>query len=450
MPIDSPHRLKSEIIQIIQSSLNAVDPYSRVKELITKDKFIISNGRDRFDLKQFQRVFIVGIGKAVLPMAKGVLEILENDIFEGILVPKHSDLKISQEFPKNLRISEGDHPVPTKKSVFAANEIQKMLSSTRESDLVIGLISGGGSSLATSPLEPVSIGELNLLTQGLLRSGASIHELNTVRKHVDHIKGGGLLRFISPARSIHLILSDVIGDDLSVIASGPTTFDQTTYHDAINVLKKYDLWEKAPGSIKEVLQSGEIGRISETVKRGDPLLEKVENLIIGSLQIAAHAAKLKAESLGFQTEITDLGLTGEARSNGRQLVKYLKSRMKDFIGQDKPVCIIAGGETTVTVKGTGTGGRNQELALAAAIEMDKMEGVQILTLATDGEDGPTNAAGAIVDGQTIQRSIKKGLNALDFLEDNNSYNFFLQTGELIHTGPTGTNVNDLVFMFYIP
>jgi glycerate-2-kinase len=247
-----------------------------------------------------------------------------------------------------------------------------------------------------------------------------------------------------------MILSDVIGDDLSVIASGPTSPDPTTFSDSIHVLKSYDLWEDAPASVRQVLLTGENGKIQETIKQDNPILEKSSNQIIGSLQIAADAAKQKAEILGFQTEILDLALMGEARSVGNKLAQYLKKRKTELSKLIIPVCIIAGGETTVTVSGKGTGGRNQEIALSAALELDGIANVQVITLATDGEDGPTNAAGAIIDGQTIQHAKEMGLIARDYLLNNDTYNFFMQTGELIFTGPTGTNVNDLVFMLINP
>jgi hydroxypyruvate reductase len=242
----------------------------------------------------------------------------------------------------------------------------------------------------------------------------------------------------------------VIGDDLSVIASGPTSPDPTTFSDAINVLKRYDLEENTPETIRQVLYKGNQGEIPETIKNNDPLLEKTSNQIIGSLQIAAHAAKQEAESLNFQTEILNLALMGEAKIAGKMLAQHLIKRKNDLIALKIPLCIIAGGETTVTVSGNGKGGRNQELALAAALEIDGIKNVHFVTFASDGEDGPTDAAGAYVDGQTVQRAKKLGLNAQEYLTNNDSYNFFIQTGELLFSGPTGTNVNDLVFMLVYP
>ena len=450
MSISCAKGFNGEISQIIQAALNAVDPYKIVKERILKDGNLLFIGKEKFDRDRIRQIYLVGFGKAVLPMAKATLDVMGVDITSGILIPKHFDSSIAGEFPDNLRILTGDHPIPTKNSLIAAKEISELISAASENDVVIGLISGGGSSLVVYPIEPVLVEDLNLITRALLRSGASIQEINTVRKHLDRIKGGGLLRFIDPARSTHMILSDVIGDDLSVIASGPTSPDPTTFYDSIHVLKSYDLWEDAPAPVKHVLLKGEKGEIPETIKRENPLLNKASNQIIGSLQIAANAAREKAEVLGFHTEVLDLALNGEAKIVGRKLAQYLKSRKTEVNHLKIPLCIIAGGETTVSVSGKGKGGRNQEIALSAALELDGIANVQFYTLATDGEDGPTNAAGVFVDGQTIQHAKEKGLIARDYLLNNDAYNFFIQTGELIFTGPTGTNVNDLVFMLINP
>ncbi len=450
MSISCPKGFNVEISQIIQAALNAADPYKIVKERIIKNGNLLSIGNESFERDQIRQIFLVGFGKAVLPMAKAIFDVMGNEISSGILIPKHQDLSTVGGFPDNLKVLTGDHPIPTNKSFVAAKEISELMSATSENDLVIGLISGGGSSLVAYPIEPVLVEDLNIITRALLRSGASIQEINTIRKHLDKVKGGGLLRFIDPARSTHMILSDVIGDDLSVIASGPTSPDPTTFSDSIHVLKSYDLWDDAPAPVRQVLLTGESGKIEETIKWDNPILEKSSNQIIGSLQIAADAARQKAEILGFQTEILDLALTGEAKSVGKILAQYLKKRKTELKKFIIPMCIIAGGETTVTVSGKGKGGRNQEIALSAALELDGFANVQFITLATDGEDGPTNAAGALIDGQTIQHAKEMGLIAWDYLLNNDSYNFFKQTGELINTGPTGTNVNDLAFMFIYP
>lgn len=450
MSIVCPKSIREEISTIIRAALKSVDPYKIVKERIKLDRNSLSIGSETYDLDQIDRLFLIGFGKAVIPMATGILDVVGDLISNGVLIPKYDDRIIVEKFPETLQVISGDHPIPSKKSIDAARGIVELLSSTKKDDLVIGLISGGGSSLAALPIVPIDVEDLNFHTQALLRSGASIHEINTIRKHLDLFKGGGLLRYIDPARSLHLILSDVIGNDLSVIASGPTSPDPTTFNDAIDTLRKYDLWEKAPDTIRDVLSKGQEGKIRETIKIDDPLLEKTNNQIIGSLLIAANAAMQEAESLGFHTEIYDLTMAGEARVNGMEFAQYIKCRKMEMSGSKTPICIIAGGETTVTVTGEGIGGRNQELALGAALKLSGVDGVHFFTLATDGEDGPTDAAGAYVDGQTIQRAQQLGLDPLEYLQNNDAYNFFRQTGELIITGPTGTNVNDLVFIFLDP
>jgi hydroxypyruvate reductase len=400
-------------------------------------------------MDEINRIFVIGFGKAVIPMAHAVFERLRGRITAGVLVAKHIKDKEIISFQETIRITCGEHPVPNEKSIEAAKMIIQMLklADLKGDDLIITLISGGGSSLVTLPREPVSISNLLELTRELLRSGATINEINTIRKHLDEIKGGGLLKSFGTANSANLILSDVIGDDLSVIASGPTSLDPSTYSDAINILNKYDLWKDLNGNIRHVLGQGADGKLPETIKENDPLLTNAQNWIVGSLEIAAQAAKLKAHSLGYQCEIYKLNLKGEAKVVGTELANYIKSKAIHTDLSKKPLCIIAGGETTVTIHGSGKGGRNQELALAAALELKGSKNIDLVTLATDGEDGPTDAAGVHVNGQTIGDAELIGLNAEDFLRENDSYHFFEKTGELIRTGPTGTNVNDLVLMF---
>ena len=450
MKIYCDKKLSKETLMIIESSLHAVDPYQILKNCIHYNHKQIIVGSQMISVDNLGALHLIGFGKAVLPMAKAAVEQLNGRITEGVLVSKHFNFLDAYEFPQSIQIMIGDHPTPTERSVEAAQALINLLKITKENDLVIGLISGGASSLVTMPKIPLNINQLNQLTAALLRSGANIYEMNTVRKHLDDIKGGGLLRFIYPAFSFNLILSDVIGDDLSVIASGPTCSDPTTYKEALDIIKKYNLLEELDRKILDVLQKGIRGEIEETVKENDPLLKKTHNEIIGSLTSAAMQAKQKAEELGFQVEIYSLCVKGEAKEVGKTLARYLKERCREIPITKKPLCIIAGGETTVTVAGKGKGGRNLELALAAAMELDECENLKFITLATDGEDGPTDAAGAVVDGGTLAQAKGFGLNALDYLCDNNSYEFFDKVGGLIKTGPTGTNVNDLVFMFAYP
>ncbi len=450
MRIRSKKNINEDILKILRSALEAVDPFEIIKDAIYMDGKELSICGNLFSLDNIGQLFLIGFGKAVLPMAKAAIEKLDKKISAGVLVAKHIDDKEIFNFPTDIKITTGSHPVPDEKSVQAAEMIIQSLKDVKENDLIITLISGGGSSLVTLPREPLTIKDLNELTQILLRSGATINEMNAIRKHLDQILGGGLLKFYHPARSINMILSDVIGNDLSVIASGPTSPDTTTFSDAVDILKKYGLWERQNHKIKKVLTQGMHCEIEETIKDNDQLLEKTNNRIVGSLAIAAQGAKHEAESLGYQSEIYVLDLSGEAEKVGKKLAQFIKKKKGDVGQIEKPLCIIAGGETTVTVNGNGKGGRNQEIALSAAIELEGSTKITFVTLATDGEDGPTDAAGAIVDGQTIFNAKEMGLNSNEYLENNDSYNFFSKTGELIQTGSTGTNVNDLVLIFAYP
>ena len=324
-------------------------------------------------------------------------------------------------------------------------ELTKNLS---EDDLVITLISGGGSALMPLPAEKIALDDLQDITGKLLRTGASINELNAVRKHLSAFKGGQLARHCSPATVLSLILSDVIHDPLDTIASGPTAPDDSSYSDALGVLEKYGLFVDAPEQIRSRINAGVRGLLTETPKNGDPVFDRVHNILVANNSIAAIAAKKKAEELGYNSMVVSTSIEGEARQVG---VDY-SDMAKEVIDKDrplkKPAAIILGGETTVTVKGSGIGGRNQELALGATLGLD-CASCLIATLGTDGIDGPTEAAGAFVDGSTMKWADAKGMNPLRYLENNDSYTFFSEIGDAIITGPTGTNVNDLTLIMVI-
>lgn len=433
--------------QFINEILSAVDPANIVqKNLILRGDTVIS-GNDKYRLKDNSEIYLFGIGKATVPMGYAAASILNSRLHSGLLIAKHQERILRFREPKNVKVMIGDHPIPSGNSVSAGNGLLDFLEQSKPGDLVIGLISGGGSALVTFPRLPITISQINQLTRDLILSGANINEINIIRKHLDHIKGGGLLSKIYPANSLNLILSDVIGDDLSVIASGPTCADPSTFFDALNVIRKYRLENKDNEDIISLLKDGIQGKIPETVKEGNSLLNISKNRIVGNLKIAAKASINTAEKNGFHTEIYDLTLKGEARDVGSSLAKYLIQRAEFSENTGKPICIIAGGETTVTVTGNGKGGRNQEIALSAAIELSGRKDLQILTLATDGEDGPTDAAGALVDGNTIIKGERLGIQARNAMTNNDSYYFLDKTSCLIKTGPTGTNVNDLVLMF---
>ncbi|MCL5063246.1 MAG: glycerate kinase [Nitrospiraceae bacterium] len=420
--------------EIFYAALKAVDPYNAVKLYTDKIRSVYQNG-------SFKRLIVTGFGKAACSMSKAMEDNLGDLIDTGILITKYGH-SMSQE--SMIKIYEAGHPVPDENGLRGTEEIIKILKNADKNTLVVCLVSGGGSALLVSPYEGISLDEKQKITQLLLKAGADINELNTVRKHISKVKGGRLAEIAYPAKMISLVLSDVIGDRLDVIASGPTAPDKTTYNHAIGVLKKYKLTEKAPESVINMLGNGAKGLIPETPKDDNPVFEKVENIIIGSNIKALEAAKTKAGSLGFKPEIISSEITGEARDVGKWLADIARSKRSN--SSNRLNCLISGGETTVTVKGNGMGGRNMELALAFAMEIECVEGITLLSAGTDGTDGPTDAAGAIVDGQTVKKAKTTGLNPEEYLNNNDSYNFFKKIDELLVTGPTGTNVMDIQIM----
>jgi hydroxypyruvate reductase len=394
------------------------------------------------NLEKFKHIYIIGAGKATASMAKAIEEMLNDRITEGIINVKYRHL----ERLKKIKINEAGHPIPDAAGEKGALEIINLAKKAEKDDLVICLLSGGASALLPVPVNQISLKEKQLTTDILLKSGAKINEVNIIRKHISQIKGGRLAQIVAPARLITLILSDVVGDDLSTIASGPTVPDETTFDDALKVLKKYDLVEKIPISVLEYIKSGIQGKVEETPKKNNPIFKNVENIIIGNNFDALQAAKIKAEELGFNTLILSSQIEGETKEVAKVHTAIAKEIIKTNNPVKKPACIISGGETTVTIKGDGLGGRNQEFVLSSAIEIAGLEEVVILSAGTDGTDGPTDAAGAIVDGSTIRRAKELGMNAEEFLKKNDSYHFFKRLGDLFITGPTNTNVMDLRIM----
>jgi hydroxypyruvate reductase len=322
-----------------------------------------------------------------------------------------------------------------------------LLQDTTANDVVICLLSGGGSALLPLPVPGVTLDDLQRLTSDLLRCGATINEINAVRKHLSQVQGGQLARLAAPAPVIALILSDVVGSPLDVIASGPTVPDTSTFADALGVLERYGIIEQTPPAIVAHLRRGLSGDVPETPKPGDPVFEHVQTLVIGDNRIAAQAAVQQAAELGLHTLLLSTYVEGEAREVAKVLAGLGKEIARYGQPLPRPACLIAGGETTVTIRGQGKGGRNQELALAAAIALDGWDDVLLLTVATDGGDGPTDAAGAFADGTTVARARVQGLNPAAYLANNDAYNFFQALGDLLITGPTRTNVNDLTLIF---
>jgi glycerate 2-kinase len=436
--------------RILAAALEAVDPAAAVHRHLRRQGNRLEVNGESFDLGQYQRVFMVGAGKAGAPMAQAVFESLGEGLDGGLVIVKEGYGPDNDYLAaKGVEICEAGHPIPDERGRQGTLRIIKLLRKVTADDLVVCVISGGGSALMHALVPGVSLADLQRLTSILLEVGADIQEINTLRKHLDQIKGGQLARTAAPAQVLTLILSDVIGDPLDVIASGPTVPDSSTFADAWAVLTRYDLVGKVPGSIQEHLERGLRGETPDTPKQGDEIFERVTNCIIGNNPQAAQAALQAARKFGFQALLLTTEMQGEARQAGRTLGTLIRQvkRARQELALTIPECLVAGGETTVTISGHGKGGRNQELALGAVEELAGLEGVGLLTLATDGGDGPTDAAGAVVTGDTFRRARVLGLDPREYLKRNDSYHFFEALGDLIKTGPTQTNVNDLTFLF---
>jgi hydroxypyruvate reductase len=376
-------------------------------------------------------------------MAVAVEEVLEERITAGLVNVKSDHILPT----RTIQLNEAGHPIPDVNGARGSGQILELLQRAGERDLVICLISGGGSALMIRPVEGISLDDMQRLTDTLLRSGADINEINRVRKHIEALKGGQLARYAYPAQVISLILSDVVGNPLDSIASGPSVPDSSTFPQAHAVVAGRGLWDEIPASITQRLQAGKDGDIPDTPKAGDPIFQRTHNLIVGSNEVAARAAVGKAQKLGFNTLFLSTYIEGEAREVAKVFAGIAKGIYHEGEPLARPACVVAGGETTVTVRGPGLGGRNQELALAASLEIAGLKEVMVVAAATDGTDGPTNAGGAIADGNTISRARDLGLEARDYLAQNDSYHFFQALGDLLITGPTNTNVNDLTFIY---
>jgi len=432
--------LRKDAVDIFKASLKAVDPAQAVKKhLLRKDDRLVVGNRE-YSLAEFDCIYVVGAGKAGASMALALEEILGDKIQSGIVNVKYGH---GEKDIKKVKINEAGHPIPDESGIRGTKEIIELLEKAGERDLVICLISGGGSALLPYPVEEISLGEKQETTRLLLSCGADIREINAIRGHISKVKGGKLAKIAYPAAIISLILSDVIGDNISAIASGPTAPDTSTFKDCFNILGKYDLIEGVPQSVLGFIKKGLRGEVEETTKKEDPVFKKVHNIIIGSNILALNAAAKRASELGYNSLILSSFIEGETREVAKVHAAIAKEIRSSGNPVAPPACVASGGETTVAIKGDGLGGRNQEFVLACAIEINGMERTVILSGGTDGTDGPTDAAGAICDGSTIERSLKLGMNAGEYLGRNDSYHFFKKLGDLIVTGPTRTNVMDV-------
>jgi glycerate 2-kinase len=432
-------RARRLAVNCLESAVNSVDPNRIVRSRVCLKDSVLSVDQHLFDLRRFRNIYVVGGGKASGSMAAALEQILDNHVTRGLVnVPKGDMHKT-----RIISLHRASHPIPDESGVAGTRRMLRIVEEADEEDLVICLISGGGSSLMPLPRGEISITDKRKLTDALLKSGATINEINTVRKHVSDFKGGWLAKKAYPATILNLILSDVVGDPLEFIASGPTVPDSTTFTDAVRVLEKYKLWSTVPSSVRQVLTDGKKGLIAETPKAGDEAFKKTYNVIIGNNRSASLAACECLRKAGLNTLLLTATLEGEARETGTILATIAREVSASENPAQKPAGIVAGGETTVTVSGNGLGGRNQEISLAAALKLSGLEGAVIASLTTDGVDGPTDAAGAIADGKTLARAAESGLMPNQFLLENDSYHFFEELEDLMFTGPTGTNVCDI-------
>lgn len=431
--------LRRDAAHVLAAAVAAVDPKAAVRRVVRRIGLTLRIGEHSYRLNRLRRIFVVGAGKADAPMAAALEEVLGNRITDGLLSVKYGHVVPL----RRIRLIEAGHPLPDQSGQRAAERILEIAQEAREDDLVICLISGGGSALLPAPVNGVTLEDKIQVTDLLLRSGATIQEINTVRKHLSRIKGGQLARAAWPAQVVVLILSDVIGNPLDAIASGPAVPDPTTFEDALAILARYGLDEQIAPSARDYLRRGASGSEPETPKPDDSVFERVRTVVIGSNEHAVRAAAAAARGRGYRPLLLTPFLEGEAREAARVLVSVARGVQEAGMPASPPACVVAGGETTVTVRGPGKGGRCQEFALSAAMAIERRPSTLVAAFGTDGTDGPTDAAGAVADGTTIERAAATGLNPVRAMEANDSYPFFSAIGDLIVTGPTNTNVNDI-------
>jgi glycerate 2-kinase len=432
---------RARVLDVLGAALDAVDPAQAIRRVLVRRENTLWIDGAAYDLRRYRRIFVIGGGKAGASMAGAVEAVLGDRITAGVV-----NVKYGYTTPTRIvAVREAGHPIPDAAGVAGTQAIVDLLRGVAPDDLVLCLISGGGSALMTLPVEGVSLDDMQTLTNLLLRSGAPIQEMNAVRKHLSQIKGGQLARLAHPATVVALILSDVVGSPLDVIASGPTVPDTSTFAHAQAVLERYGIAGDVPEPIRQHLRQGLSGAVPETPKPGE--LANAHNVIIADNARAAQAAVARAEALGFHALLLSTYVEGEAREVARVLAALAKEIAATGRPIPRPACLVLGGETTVMVRGAGQGGRNQELALAAALAIQGAESVMIASLATDGSDGPTDAAGGLVDGTTVARGDRLGLSAQAALDNNDAYPYLDRVGDLMVTGPTNTNVNDLMAVF---
>ena len=441
-PSASLARLRDDSRAIFAAGVAAVDPLVAVQRAVRRAGDTLTVDGVAYDLRRFSRIFVVGTGKGSAVMAQGLEEILGQRISAGAVTVKYAHTASVER----VKLYEAAHPIPDAAGVQGANAAMELVRQAGADDLVFCLLSGGGSALWPAPSAGISLAEKQRMTGLLIDCGARIDEINVIRKHLSGIKGGQLARLAAPARLITLVLSDVVGDRLDAIASGPTVPDPTTFRDCLNILTHYDLLDRVPDSIRDHVQQGLGGSAAETPKAGDPVFGLGQTVIVASNRLALRAARQAAEARGYTTLLLSSTLEGEARHVARVHAAIAQEICHSGQPIAPPACIISGGETTVTVRGDGKGGRSQEFALAAALHVAGLDNTVVLSGGTDGSDGPTDAAGALVDGRTLARAEALGLQPEAFLHRNDAYHFFQALDDLLLTGPTGTNVMDMAVM----
>jgi len=434
-------RETSDIRDALAAALRAAEPETILKRTLTVEGSTLHAGATAFQLSRFDRIVVIGGGKAAAGMAAALAKLLGDKVTAGVV-------NIPDSLPplprcSRIELHRATHPIPGSEGVEGVKMMLELVRKPTDTDLVICLLSGGGSALLPMPAKGLRLSDIQRVTKLLLRSGAEIHEINAVRKHLSGIAGGRLAERLYPAHVLSLIISDVVGDNPDSIASGPTVPDPSTYLDALAVLDKHKLVSRVPASVRKTLDDGILGRIKETPKANSKVFGRVHNLVVGGNELSCRAAADLFRRRGYATTILSTRIQGEASEVGKGFSGLLLE-MRDRLSASRPACVIAGGETTVTVRGRGVGGRNQELALSVARGIAGLHGVCFASMGTDGLDGGTNAAGAIVDGRVIERALSKGLDADSYIERNDSHAFFKKVGGLIVTGATGTNVNDIM------
>lgn len=435
----NPDQTRKHALEIFKAGVDAVDPIKLINEAVDLKGHAITIKGSLFDLSSYENIYIIGIGKAAAAMAQPLEKILGDFLTGGIIIVKYG-----HTLPLNkVRIIQAGHPVPDEAGYQGAQECVRILQRSGSKDLIFFLISGGGSALFPYPVKGLTLEDKQKTTNVLLEAGADIQEINTLRKHLSRVKGGRSAQLVHPATLITLILSDVIGDKLDSIASGPTVPDISTFADCLDIINKYNIKDSLPPAASEIFNKGIQGEIEETPKPGNPIFEKTRNHIIGNNLFALKAAQKKAEKLGFNTLLLSTSIEGETKDAAKVHAAIAREILASGNPIKPPACVLSGGETIVTIRGRGKGGRNQEFVLASAIGIAGMKNTTILSCGTDGTDGPTDAAGAIADGTTVNRAMNIGMDPVHYLKTNDSYHFFKRLNDLIITGPTYTNVMDL-------